>query len=349
MPKATMVTCLPTRCDARLADGHDPVVQLRHVEALAVEDFIFEEDHRIGIADRRLHQALGIRRRIGHHHLQAGDGAIPRGIVLAVLGADAGGGTIGAAEHDGAAHLAARHVERLGGGIDDVVDGLHGEVEGHELDDGLQAREGRTHREAGEAMLGDRRVDDALRAELVQHALADLVGALILADFLAHQEHVRVAPHLFRHGLADRLAHRHRHHLGAFGDFGVRQQSPRRALTRQVRRNGRSGSSASAGSGGAQRFGAGAASASPITAIGVLTFTFSVPAGTRIAVSGPSSTASTSMVALSVSISAMTSPDFTLSPTFLSHLASLPSSMVGDSAGMRIFGMDQGSIRVTTA
>ncbi len=80
-------------------------------------------------------------------------------------------------------------------------------------------------------------------------------------------------------------------------------------------------------------------SASPITAIGVLTLTFSVPAGMRMADSGPSSTASTSMVALSVSISAMTSPDFTMSPTFLSHLAILPSSMVGDSAGMRILGI----------
>src|SRR5581483_7501698 len=50
----------------------------------------------------------------------------------------------------------------------------------------------------------------------------------------------------------------------------------------------------------------------------------------------PSSTASTSMVALSVSISAMTSPAFTCWPSATSHLASLPSSMVGDSAGIRI-------------
>jgi hypothetical protein len=45
---------------------------------------------------------------------------------------------------------------------------------------------------------------------------------------------------------------------------------------------------------------------------------------------------SSSMVALSVSISASTSPDFTESPSALSHLASLPSVMVGDSAGIRI-------------
>ena len=50
----------------------------------------------------------------------------------------------------------------------------------------------------------------------------------------------------------------------------------------------------------------------------------------------PSSTASISMVALSVSISAMMSPAFTGSPTFFNHRASLPSVIVGDSAGIRI-------------
>ena len=72
------------------------------------------------------------------------------------------------------------------------------------------------------------------------------------------------------------------------------------------------------------------------SAIGVLTATPSVPSGTRILPSVPSSTASTSMVALSVSISAITSPAATRSPSFFSHLARLPSVMVGDSAGMRI-------------
>ncbi len=42
------------------------------------------------------------------------------------------------------------------------------------------------------------------------------------------------------------------------------------------------------------------------------------------------------MVALSVSISAITSPARTSSPTFFSQRASLPSVMVGLSAGMRI-------------
>src|ERR1043166_9563498 len=53
-----------------------------------------------------------------------------------------------------------------------------------------------------------------------------------------------------------------------------------------------------------------------------------------ILASTPSSTASTSIVALSVSISASTSPACTGSPTFLTQRAILPSVIVGDSAGI---------------
>ena len=59
-------------------------------------------------------------------------------------------------------------------------------------------------------MLGDRRVDDALRAEFLQQSLGDLVGALIFGDFLAHHEDVGVAAHLLGHGVAQRFAHGHR-------------------------------------------------------------------------------------------------------------------------------------------
>ena len=71
-------------------------------------------------------------------------------------------------------------------------------------------------------------------------------------------------------------------------------------------------------------------------AIGWLTGTSAVPSATRISPTVPSSTASTSIVALSVSISATTSPDDTLSPGLTCHLARLPFSIVGESAGIRI-------------
>ena len=71
-------------------------------------------------------------------------------------------------------------------------------------------------------------------------------------------------------------------------------------------------------------------------AIAVPTFTPSVPSAIRIFAMTPSSTASNSIVALSVSISAMMSLDFTASPSLTSHLASVPSSIVGDNAGILI-------------
>ena len=49
----------------------------------------------------------------------------------------------------------------------------------------------------------------------------------------------------------------------------------------------------------------------------------------------PSSSVSSSIVALSVSISAITVPGVTVAPSFASQRAMRPVSMVGDSAGSR--------------
>ena len=68
-------------------------------------------------------------------------------------------------------------------------------------------------------MLGDRRVDHPAGAEFLQQALADLVGALIFGDFLAHQEHQLVAAHFFRHGVAQGIAHGLVDEFGAGRDF----------------------------------------------------------------------------------------------------------------------------------
>ena len=89
-----------------------------------------------------------------------------------------------------------------------MINGLHGEVESHELDDRPQAAHRRAGADAGKAIFGDRRVDHALVAELVEQALGDLVGALIFGDLLAHHEDAVVLAHLLGHGVAQRLADR---------------------------------------------------------------------------------------------------------------------------------------------
>ncbi|CAA9514554.1 MAG: hypothetical protein AVDCRST_MAG39-2202 [uncultured Sphingomonadaceae bacterium] len=80
-----------------------------------------------------------------------------------------------------------------------------------------------------------------------------------------------------------------------------------------------------------------ASSPSPArSAITVPTFTPSEPSGINSFATVPSSTASNSIVALSVSTSARRSPATTLSPSFTAQRDKVPSSMVGDSAGILI-------------
>ena len=72
------------------------------------------------------------------------------------------------------------------------------------------------------------------------------------------------------------------------------------------------------------------------SAIGVLIFIPWVPSSTISFEIKPSSIASISIVALSVSISAIKSPELILSPTLTNHFASVPSSIVGLKAGINI-------------
>ena len=107
---------------------------------------------------------------------------------LAVLRAQLVRGAARAAEHDRARELPARHLADLGGVVDQLIGGDQREVPGHELDDRPQADHRGADAEAGEAALGDRRVDDALLAELLEHPLRHLVGAVVVADLFAHEE-----------------------------------------------------------------------------------------------------------------------------------------------------------------
>lgn len=66
-------------------------------------------------------------------HLETRDMAVPGSIALGVLCGHSHGCAIGPPEDDGAADGAGRHVESLGRRVDDLVNGLHGKVEGHEL------------------------------------------------------------------------------------------------------------------------------------------------------------------------------------------------------------------------
>src|SRR5262249_31731326 len=65
---------------------------------------------------------------------------------------------------------------------------------------------------AGEPGFGDRRIDDPALAEAIKHPLADLVRAVILRHFLAHEEDTFVALHFLGHGQVERFAVLHDGH-----------------------------------------------------------------------------------------------------------------------------------------
>ena len=81
-------------------------------------------------------------------------------------------------------------------------------------------------------MLGNGRVNNALIAKFIQHALGDFISPLVLANFLTHQEHFGVAAHFLRHGRAQSFPHGHRDHFGAFGDVWITQLWTLRGLLR---------------------------------------------------------------------------------------------------------------------
>lgn len=182
-----------------LAKGQNEIGRhglLGHGERLTVHHLVLKENGHVGVSDSSLEQTLGILRAVGRNDLETGDLTVPSGEILGVLSTDTGSGTVGASEGDVTLLGSSRHVVGLGTRVDDLVNGLHGEVPGHELTDGLETSEGSTDTDTGETHLGDGGVDDSSLAKLVEQALGDLVGSVVLADFLAHDEDVVVSVHL---------------------------------------------------------------------------------------------------------------------------------------------------------
>lgn len=155
---------------------------------------VLQDHDRVGVANGGLQQTLCILGAVRGDDLQSGDASVPGSVVLGVLGGDTGGEAVGATEGDVAGLDTAGHVVRLCAGVNDLVNGLHGEVEGHELalpsplvpgtlqlpstggtHHGVQTCQRSTHTETGEPRLGDGAVDYPPLAEAVEQTLCDLV------------------------------------------------------------------------------------------------------------------------------------------------------------------------------
>ncbi len=104
----------------------------RHIESGCCI-LIFQDDDRIRVPDGSLQETLGVLGAPWADHLEARNATVPCRVILRVLRGHAGSETVGSTKGDIAGLDAARHVQRLGGGVDDLIDGLHGEVERHEF------------------------------------------------------------------------------------------------------------------------------------------------------------------------------------------------------------------------
>lgn len=166
---------------------------------------------------------------------------------------DSSRGTVGTAEDDGALELASGHVTTLGGAVDDVVDGLHGEVEGHELDDGDDPRHGRADADACEPGFRDGRVHYSVPPVFLHQSLAHLhyemdvrkcpcwwmvvreggrivgycrylVGAVVLADLLAQQDNLGIPRHFLVESFIQCISNRNLTQKYSLGQYIVAER-----------------------------------------------------------------------------------------------------------------------------
>jgi hypothetical protein len=157
----------------RLPDGNNEVLPLRlvtHRKISPIKQLLLQKNHRIRIPNSRLKQPLRVLTRIRRQHLQPRHARIPRRKTLTMLRRHPRRDPVRPPENDRARDVARRHVILFRGAVDNLVDGLHAEVERHELDDGLEVFVGGAYCEAGETHFGYGGVDYATVAVFLVEA-----------------------------------------------------------------------------------------------------------------------------------------------------------------------------------
>jgi hypothetical protein len=87
--------------------------------------------YRVRIPDGGLQKTLAVGSTPWTDDLQSGNGSVPSGVILRVLSTDTGSGTVRTSEDDGTWDISTRHVVCLSSRVDNLINGLHGEIPGH--------------------------------------------------------------------------------------------------------------------------------------------------------------------------------------------------------------------------
>ena len=173
---------------------------------------MFEEQDRVGVADRRLEQSVRVGRHAGHDHLQAGHMGVEGLDRLGVVEAAVNPTAERRADDDRHGPVAVGAVARPGCLADDLVESRVDEVGELDLGDGDQAVERRADSDSNDRRLGKGRVEHARLAESRVETLGGAENAALLADVFAQDEHPLVALHLLGHGRAHGFDHAHLRH-----------------------------------------------------------------------------------------------------------------------------------------
>ena len=184
----------------------DEVFAGRDFALVVVENRVLQKHHGIVVADGGLEEPLDVvggGRADDFHARMIGEDVLGR---MAVGRADIGPAVGRSPDDDGDVYLSAGHVADVGGIVQDLIERHRVEAPEHELNDGADAEHGGADAQSDKTRLADRRVDDALRPEAGQQALADLISALELPHLLTHEDDVGIAFQFFGQRLIDRFA-----------------------------------------------------------------------------------------------------------------------------------------------
>ena len=177
------------------------VVPFRNLFREVVKQHVLEEQHGVVVANRRLHQALGVRWGADRHDLDAGHRMEVGLEALAVLSPELTAHAAGTANHGGNREVAATGVAEHPHVVGDLVEREQQEAHVHAFDDGPKARHRGTDGHAGEGVLCNRGIQNPQFAVLLVEILRDLVGTAVLTDVFPHHADMGITGHLFVDGL----------------------------------------------------------------------------------------------------------------------------------------------------
>ena len=187
------------------ADGHGVIAFGDLALDRAIQALVLEEKHGRRIADRGEEQTFGVVRRRGHDHFDAGLMHEPRGIFLRVIQAAAHAAAAANARGEGAGVTAGAAVMDFRGLLDELIHRRRDEIGelnfGHRSQAHHRAADGRSDDDA----FGERRIEDAVFAVLIEQARGGFENAAGKADIFAEDEDAFIASQFLIERLGNRF------------------------------------------------------------------------------------------------------------------------------------------------